>query len=299
MRLMLMILTVLALWLSGAEAHVGPLIYPIYEIPTADLPDLHDGTLEDWEDIFPRASLDYQDFLSVYGGDIDPADLAHRVYLAWHSATQRLYVAIERLDDMYINTYEGGDLSSLWLYDSVEFMVDSDHSGGDYNGLYSDPEGSEELKLFINAQAQQYRAIAVSPDNRTLTYLGAGQDWVTLPPYADAGGFQRGESPNLSGVELYVTPWDQLDWRGAEYSVPGVLVAGRIIGFQIALADFDTEPGNYTGFYAIFGGANAWRTADDFVDGELIPCDFGDCGAAPEISAVGRDSWGRIKASFR
>ena len=138
----------------------------------------------------------------------------------------------------------------------------------------------------------------VRPDGRILTYMGAGQDWAPLPPYADAGGFQSGEKPNISGVEMFVTPWDWLDWRGVEYSRPSLLLPGRIIGFQIGLADFDTEPGEYTGFYTIFGGRNAWRTADDFVDGELIPCDVGDCGLLPDISAVERDSWGRIKASF-
>jgi len=37
--------------------------------------------------------------------------------------------------------------------------------------------------------------------------------------------------------------------------------------------------------------------ADNFVDGQLIPCARGDCSGA--TTAVSQDSWGRIKASFR
>ena len=41
------------------------------------------------------------------------------------------------------------------------------------------------------------------------------------------------------------------------------------------------------------------RMAENFVDGELVGCDSGDCGSAPLPTAVAEDSWGRIKASFR
>ena len=38
---------------------------------------------------------------------------------------------------------------------------------------------------------------------------------------------------------------------------------------------------------------------NNFVDGELIPCDTGDCGAPSRpVTAVEPSSWGRIKASF-
>jgi len=54
------------------------------------------------------------------------------------------------------------------------------------------------------------------------------------------------------------------------------------------------------GTYGKTGGGGLFFTADDFVDGELIPCHRGDCGSAPpRVSAVRMDSWARIKASFR
>lgn len=293
---------------SNASAHIGTKVYPIYELPTSDLPDLHDGSLTDWEDVLPGASLDQNEFAPLNvadGAAINPADLAYRAFFAWNSASSHVLMAIERVDDKYVNTYAGGDLINLWQYDSIEFMLDGDHSGGAYNGFDAAVYSAEELKLLTNFQAQQYVAIAESPDGRTLGYQGNGQEWAPLPPWADAGGFSEGESPNTSVIELSVTPWDELNWQGPELSKRSDLKANKIIGFQISVPDFDAgcyscTPGGYHGFHTLSGQPNTWRLAENFVDGQLIPCDTGDCGtAATTPTAVETDSWGRIKASFR
>ena len=102
-----------------ASAHIGTKIFPMFELPTSDLPDLRDGTLEDWSDVLPGAALDHNDFAPLNvadGAGIDPADLAYRAFFAWHSAGSHLYMAIERVDDVYVNSYEGGDLTSLWQH---------------------------------------------------------------------------------------------------------------------------------------------------------------------------------------
>ena len=46
--------------------------------PDLHLPDLPDGTLEDWEAVLPDASLDHNSFEldGGQGGGIDPSDLA-------------------------------------------------------------------------------------------------------------------------------------------------------------------------------------------------------------------------------
>jgi len=300
--LILLLATGLVFALSGmVAAQVAR--FPIYELPTSDLPDLTDGTLDDWAEVLPGTSLDQNAFAPLAVGDgagINPEDLAYRVYFAWHSAGQHLWFCIERVDDVYVNTYQGGDLINLWQFDSIEFMVDGDHSGGDYNGDGICPQGctDEEKKLLTNFQAQQYVAIAESPDGIILGYQGSGQGWVPRPPWADAGGFAFGESPNTSVIEMYVTAWDECNWQGPQFSKASVLAAGKIIGFQISVPDFDTEAGAYHGFHTLSGLANTWRMADTFVEGELIGCDTGDCGSAP-ATAVEANSWGRIKASFR
>lgn len=300
--LVVMLAAGLVIALCGVvSAHIGTTIYPMYELPTSDLPDLRDGTLEDWEDVLPGASLDHNEFAPLNvadGSGINPADLAYRAFFAWNSAGNHVYGAIERVDDVYINTYEGGDLLGLWRFDSIEFMIDGDHTGGAYNGFSADEYSAEELKLLSNYQAQQWVAVAESPDGRTMGYQGNGQAWVSLPPYADAGGFSMGEAPNTSVIEFYLTPWDECNWQGPELSKRSVLAAGRILGFQISVPDFDTEAGAYHGFHTLSGQPNTWRLAENFVDGELIGCDTGDCGSAAVPTAVKTDSWGRIKASF-
>ena len=288
-----------------ASAHVGEIVYPIYELPTSDLPDFHDGTLGDWEEVLPDASLDHNDFVYEGGitGGIDPADLAWRVFLAWNSASKKIYMAVERLDDDYIPP--GSDCC---IEGSTYLRVDGDHSGGQCGG-FSQDLSLEERKRLTAAEAQSYRAgpEQISQD-RLLTGGGWAGPWVTLSPWADAGGFQYGESPNLSVVEFAVTAWDDLNWEGPELSTRSVLEAGKIIGFNVEVTDMDGSDRAIEFFVLalpaivdqrVEGTTNQVTSAfaDNFVDGELIPCYRGDCSGA--TTAVSQDSWGRIKASFR
>jgi hypothetical protein len=278
-------------------------IFPIYEISTDDLPDLQDGTLEDWEDVLPGTSLTHDDFAPLAvadGAGIDPADLAYRTFMAWHSATQTLYICLERVDDVYINTYAGGAPQDMWMNDIIEFMVDGDHSGGSYNNFSVDEVGEEQAKLLAGYQAQQYTLIPESPDGITRGSNTSASGWVTNLPWADGGGFAEGEAPTTSVMEGYFTAWDALNWQGPELSTRSTLEEGRIIGFQLSVPDWDVV-GTYHAFHTLSGLANTWREADNFVQGELIGCDYGDCGSAPIPidTAVESESWGRIKASLQ
>jgi hypothetical protein len=294
---------------SPGNAHVGDIVYPIYELPTSDLPDIFDGTLEDWEDVLPGTALTHDDFTPLNVGEaagIDPEDSAYRVYLAWHSAGQHVYAGVERIDNVYINTYEGGNVHILAAYDDVEFHLDGDHTGGQYNfWLEVDDYSEEEFKLLQNLQAQQYVIIAESPDGQIIGYQGNGLGWAIDPPYTDAAGTAFGEDPTTTIMEFYVTAWDEINWQGPHLSRRSELVGGKIIGLQVTIADYDAinEDGGPVrrGFHTLSGQDNTWIFAERFVDAELIPCDTGDCGAAAEPlpTAVREDSWGRIKATFR
>ena len=256
-------------------------------------------------------TLDYRDFEPIAVGEeagVNTSDLAFRIFMVWNGTTQQLYLALEQFDDVYVNRYEGdgnfngeSPFNGILIYDGLEFMVDGDHSGGAYNGFSEEAFSEVERKQLVNAQAQHYSAVARAPDDRLLWNAGPAQGWVDLPPYADAGGFQYGEAPSHSVIELALTPWDDLDWQGPEHSRPSALFADKVIGFHINIPDFDSQPGFYHGFHSLAGQSNTWRTADHFVDGLLVPCNWGDCGAAPipGITTVHTDSWGRIKASFR
>ena len=137
------------------RAHVGDFIFPVYELPTYDLPDLHDRTLADWEDVLPDASLDSGWFFEGVGDPPTPDDLVFRVFLAWHHASQRIFVAFERMDDVLIAEYPA-PADKMW------FMVDGDHSGGRFANFPEDSYTETQRELLFYAQAQDY-AICVDP----------------------------------------------------------------------------------------------------------------------------------------
>ena len=308
-----------------AQAHIGEEIYLIYEIPDGDLPDVTDGDLSDWDGLIPNP-LTEADFVlgdNVFiAPEIDPTDLAYTVYLGWNESRQHLYLAVDRVDDVYVNEYGGGDPGNMWRHDSVEFMIDGDHSGGEY---------------LDRSHAQQYFGIADTPDGQ---YIGQGltdSDWDINPPYADGGGSVLGGTPHRSVVEMYVTAFDVRDDSGPAASTPSLLTADKIIGLQISMPDFDTYPTNYQSFATLSGKAATWRFAERFVDARLVSSiktppghavrvvrdgdysgvraltpDAADKGldtaedarankgkGRGKVAAIQTDSWARIKAAFR
>lgn len=282
--------------MSGtASAHIGETIYLVYEIPDADVADIdiRDISVADWEDVVGDASLVATDFYADptvgEGAQYDPADLDYRIWLGWNGSSSTMHMAMERVDNVYINEYAGGDLGQLWRHDAIEFMLDGDHTGGDYTGSADENWTDEEKKLNGNRTAQQYVAIADTPDGRHVGYQGAGAEWVNALPYADGGGGSVGEGPTTSIFEFYVTPFDDLIWNSPDDSQASNLVDGGIIGFQISVPDFDIEPSNYRAFHTLTGQAATWRYAERFADGRLVGAGGG--------TAVESDSWGRIKAS--
>ncbi|MXW80145.1 MAG: hypothetical protein F4Z57_14400 [Gemmatimonadetes bacterium] len=296
MRLISTFCLMLALVLAGtAHAHIGEKVFLIFEIPDADLGDidLFDGDISDWEDVVGDASLTPEDFFADPtvgdGAQYDPADMDYRVWLGWNNTNNRLYLAAERTDNVYINEYAGGAPASVWQHDSVEFMVDGDHSGGQYNFGNSETMTDEEKALNQNRQAQKWNAIFDSPDGRFLGYPGRA-DWLNSPPLSDGGGASVGEGPTTSVLEIYVTPYDDIVFSDQAASVATDLEAGNIIGFQIAMPDFDEAPQQYRGYHTLSGQAATFRFAERFVDGQLV--------GAGDATAVADRSWARIKASF-
>ena len=295
----------LVLALAGVcTAHTGQRLIEIFELPTSQLPDVRDGSLDDWDQNLPFASLDHRDFTDRSGNFAapDPTDLSLRAYLAWHSNTQRLYIGLELLDDSYINQYPGGDPTLIADQDHLLFSIDGDHSGDAFVLVPFEAYTLEEHRLSDFSQVQQYRLIAQSPDGRQLVALGAARGWVDQPPYADAGSFHFDDVPSESIIEFYITPWDALDWQSADRSRPTFLAPDRIVGLDLQFFDYDTAPGLLEDHFGLgvlpFDNALRPIGADLFVDGLLIPCDIEDCSIA-DISAVELDSWGRVKASFK
>lgn len=124
---------------GAAFAHEGTPIQ-LFEIADRDLPDVTDGDLSDWDGIVPNPlteadfSHDEHEPPGFPGGTgPDPANLAYEISVGWNESTQRIYLSIQRTDDVYVNQYGGYDPGNIWRRDIVEIMVDGDHSGGPYN----------------------------------------------------------------------------------------------------------------------------------------------------------------------
>lgn len=283
------------IFIRTTQAHVGDQRFSIIEVTDDDLSqiDLKDGSVDDWQDIVGDPTLTAQDFVidERSGSAYDPADLDFRIWLSWHQPTGRIYVAIEAVDDIDINEYSGLEGSLFMVaYDSFVFMVDGDHSGGEYSFFRTDFDTIEEWRQRHQAQAQTYTSIAQAPDARYVNLLRF-DEWFSRPPYVDGTGSVIGEAPTVSVIEFYVTPFDRLVWDSPEESRPSKLYPGEVIGFAMQVVDYDTAPqmDNATFLLPPFG--RSFFTADLFVDGILASRD----GKIPEASVVEQSTWGWIK----
>lgn len=281
----------------AASAHLGLRILPVYELSSSDLPNIEDGTLEDWEAALPLGSFTHVDVEPAVGVQpLDPDDMAFRVFVAWHNASQRIYLGMEFLDDK-LSASEIGPLG-----DGVSFFVDADHSGGQFDS-FLDGEG----RLDYSRNYRQAQAFSFYPYVYPGSEIQPGRYW-TESPRVQVHGRTNGESPVHSVFESWIRPWDDFDPDTGEY-VDSHLRPGGVIGIQMRVLDAD-ETGSVSGQYnlatptvseTITADGFTFSTngfSDNFVDAELIPCFHGDCSRA-SATAVRPSSWARIKASFR
>lgn len=274
---------------SRTDAHQGSFVIPILELPTSQLPDLDDASLEDWEAFVPEIS---QSFFSSPSGQ-DPSDLAWRVFLAWHFESQRLLIGVERLDDVF---YPVGNFTG----DRFDFSVDADHSGGQFQGF-----GPEEANR-SGSTAQSYltsfrQANHTGEDFLSIVYW---EQWPSEGDWADHQLTVSGEAPSRVVLEASITAWDSLSRTGIADSKAHRLEANQIIGLQLVFFDEDgtldvgihwlTNPDNCQNCEGLPGSFSA----SSFADALLIPCQIEDCSAEPIQSSVAADSWARIKTSL-
>ena len=295
----------LAGFLSVANAQPPDRIYPIMQLTDRDVAeiDVTDGSVDDWEYIVGEPTLTPLDFAQTFNS-YDPSDMDFRIWLGWHDATDRIFFAMERVDDVYVNEFDREDenLGILIHHDSsVSFAVDEDHSGG---AVF--PQERSENILQDAWQAQVFHALGEVFDGGSQLGLfpllhQVSDDWFSQPPFAHGGGAVVGGSPIFSVTEFYVTPFDRLVPTGdPEDSDVSDLFGGKIIGFNIEVFDVDDQPGVETIHkLAVPPSYESYShlllmSADYFADGVLVTPD----GLSSEDSAVESDSWARIKASL-
>lgn len=242
-------------FLLGAGAEAGPEDFvTIQELSDADLAriDLEDGSVADWLEMLGEPTLRAADFMADEGYvRYDPSDLDFRVWLGWH-ASGRIYCAVERVDDVYVNEFPDPRLQFKCGVDScVELLLDGDHSGGMFTAYH--PGDCERERLESNQQAQHYQALGDPqagrrPVNLSESCLYQEPRWYLEPPYAAGGGGRYGESPTFYVTEFYVTAFDHFVWNDAAASRVSDLRAGTVIGLNLVIADYDiprTSPPHY------------------------------------------------------
>ena len=298
---------------GSVSAHIGDRVYPIIEISDEQIGmiDLHDGFVDEWHDVIGPPTLTGLDFIGRLGAEYQPHDLDFRIWIGWNRSSNRVYVAGQFVDDLYMNEFPHNWYDRFNQHDSMSLMIDGDHSGGEWE---------------TNSRTVQwYEAISHVPSGPTVsmphvtTGFGAEgvslRSWVVLPPYSDGGGGVAGENPIVWVVEFYVTPFDWLilefPWPDPEHSdepdyvspaaglEPGPessevspLKTGRIIGFTVIVKDDDIVGPNQPDTQII--AYESPFSADTFVDGLLVGSD----GNIPGDTAVESITWGRIKASL-
>ena len=291
----------LLLWLpASAGAHVGDRLYPVSWLSDEMLAsvDLHDGSIEEWYELLGEPAMTTLDFRKLGEEALpDPASLDFRIWLAWHDDPARFYVAFVAADDVYKNTHDYSVFleSSMSNNDSIQLSIDGDHSGGERCRSCIEEEDYAEAR----GQTQGYDAIARTPEGPTLDdsdtrYFTGEFAWTVLPPYGEAGGSVAGEAPVISVIEFYVTPFD---WWGNGFDVSAdnvvsELVAGKIIGFEIVVWDYDPPQRHHEIRSLRLVGVGVEEVlSGGLLDGILLPVE-------PDVTAVEGSTWGRIKASL-
>ena len=274
---------------------------PLYEIVQTAQLELHDGTLSDWRRLYDAPSLTEVDFVSITGVSSEPIggpNLRVNVYLGWSGS--RIYMGVERLDDVYINEYDE-EQNVFWRHDGVELRVDGDRSGGVYGShMYQDcwMAVAEAVarkswnciadRYYKHRVAQAYQALVTPPAGVALG-IDRHKEWVLGLPYSDAGGSTESSSPHRSIIEIMVTAFDSLDFRGPEHSTVSELSVGVVIGLDIVLPDFDRVPGDYDGYHSLSTELGSWRDAGLFREFILLPHP----GALR--TAISQTTWGLVK----
>ena len=279
MRIPTSSLLILALALAqagAAAAHLpGGKTYMVYQFPDSLLPAM-DGDLADWK-IVPEkywtGTRDLMDTEKGHGTKYDEQDLAVRTAVGWNKTHNRLYFAVAAYDDIH-NIDRGAPPDGVWGGDIFEIVVDADHSGGIYNGFSSTDSTME--NRWRSAKTQNYH-IFLPPESKDWTmWLWGKAQWACKPPYTDMGwkydGVPRGKGTVYQ--ELWVTPFDDLNWAGPDSSAVHQLKEGETIGVSWSFLDFDASDETYDGFWNLSHNSRMDHTADLLLDFVLEPVEL-------------------------
>jgi hypothetical protein len=211
------------------------------------------------------------------------ADYTSNNWIAWDE--DAIYYIHEVRDNYHDTTQDaGGNPVAWWERDSVGLYIDLTNSNvGGGGELY-------ESMNVVNTLAEPQASSNITV---TLIIIEAGARVDTQEPDVIEGveyGY-RAAGDEFGGEEDYVieamVEWDTF----MQFNLPDAPSVGTVMGMSWVLPDPDIAPG-WNGQMVCWGQADSPATYDDFV--------FSDTPAGPGAeTAAERDSWGRIKATFK
>ncbi|MEW6754606.1 MAG: hypothetical protein AB1505_27030 [Candidatus Latescibacterota bacterium] len=288
----------------ATQAQAGAYALWIYEILPEEAPDLHDGSLEDWQRLGFGPTLtetEFEELPPTDEGRIGPPDVSFDIYLGWMADPPRLYMGIELRDDEW-QLYEGDQVPLIEGKDRLVIGIDADATG-DYtweemtaSGCRDeewDPERQRWYCASDERQAQFWEfVLRVALEPRL--YHGL-REWTTALPWSDAGG-SPGPKGDTLVMEGWVTPFDQCYYEGPERSVVSTLSAGQTVLLYAGGKDYDRVQADvpihmqglwYNVQIGPSSGAHPWNS-DRWPAAVLMP-------ASARPTAVPTAAWGRLK----
>ena len=271
-------------WAFGEDE--VPLLYAVGI--SGDAVPAIDGNLAEW-DSYPAWNVwTFADnFIDNSFGtvkDLNSLDFTGK--LAWHAGTNMLYWAFDVYDDVHVNESAKGECL-YWIQDDLEWYIDADNSGGNYNG--HEPEGVARC-----GPAQQVAMMLGGVGDDICTC--SASKWSVAPPYTmPAGTVTVTATGTQTTYEVAAMLFDFLD-ETPEASTIHQLSAGDVIGMSWDIDDQDVSGDTKT-------QTTAWYTtslkglfyqADNLNDVEMSPADWTVTGA----TAVESSSWGAVKATY-
>jgi hypothetical protein len=292
---------------SATIAHDPPdFLAPVWQWPAGAVPVI-DADLSEY-DIVPDEfwigpddliqSLDTGDAL-VHQGDPDPASWDIRFLMSWNDESNRIYYALDKFDDFETDT----------AGDSFELGLDADHSGGSF---WAGDELEEDEMYRERARHAQSHTWYFTDDCGTAFRGPYGwshfwmtpADWFGEPEYTDhAYEYVVGSPCNFSEVrkhiEWYQVYWDDFNWEDPDAPRHDFEV-DEIFGMNPRFNDGDCSEEDTNNENCGPGTRSKWQLTpanEVFGDSDFF-ADFILLDVAEDFpTAVGDDSWGRVKAS--
>jgi hypothetical protein len=272
-------------WAYGEDE--VPMLYAVgiagNAVPTID------GNLAEWGSYPDWNVLTFaDDFIDNSFGtvkDLNTLDFTGKV--AWHGGTNMLYWAFDVYDDAHVNESAKGQCL-YWIQDDLEWYIDADNSGGNYNG--HEPEGVARC-----GPAQQVAMMIGGVGDDVCTC--SASKWSMDAPYQYwAGKVTVTATGTQTTYEVGSILFDFLD-ETPDASTIHQLFEGDVIGMSWDIDDQDVSGDTKTQTTAWYTTAlkGLFYQADNLNDVVMAPAEWSVSGGP---TAVESQSWGAVKATF-